>query len=269
MTSLTACGGVGAQIQSYIADDDNHPALQINGFCFFDWYKPENMQKSKYLLEQGDALKLQARFQWQPPGYNSSPLTEHSILAFTQGDFIDETAVCPFQRDTVQQLLNSPEHPHRQWLFKHGAGLILTPNGLGFELWNGDKTAYAWDQTNNRCMQSTLTGNTNVNCLSSEPTEDAYITAAEFSLTHGAYYWVRLTMQGSIVSGQHWTKLQGELIHETPSGPKAIQNGSISFLTDAYFPLDGSIYGTMARSSPGGNFYSPTKVKVWMFDGGF
>lgn len=267
--SLIACGGAGAQIQSYIADDITHPALQINGFCYFDWYKPDNMQKSQNTLKQGGTIQLQARFQWQPPGYNSSALTEHSILAFTQGEFSGATAVCPFQRNSVQELLNSPEHPSRQWLFRYGAGLILTPKGLGFELWNGDQTAHTWDQTNSRCMQSTLTGNTSINCLPNDPISASYITESDFTLTHGMYYWVRLTMQGHLISGQHWTKMRGELVQETPSGATVVQHGSISFLTDSYFPLDDSIFGTMARSSPGGNFYSPTKVKVWMFDGGF
>ncbi|BEP93380.1 hypothetical protein GmRootA79_17640 [Acidovorax sp. A79] len=267
--SLAACGGVGAQIQSYIADDVIHPALQVNGFCYFDWYKPDNMQKSKHTLEQGGVVQLQARFQWQVPGYNSRPLTEHGILAFTQGEFAGEAAICPFQGNAVQQMLNSPEHPSRQWLFKYGAGLIITPNGLGFELWNGDKTAYAWDQTNNRCMQSTVTGGTSLNCLSNNPTSDSYITEADFTLAQEEYYWVRLTMQGFVVSGRHWTKMRGELIQEKPSGAVVVQHGSVNFLTDSYFPLNAPIFGTMARSSPGSNFYSPTKVKAWMFDGGF
>ena len=223
-------------------------------------------------MTSGQQLKLQTRFQWQGSGV--VPLTtgktgEHAILAFTQGAN-NSGAVCP-RNGVYGAFLNSTRHPIRQALFTYGAGAILSPQGLGIELWNGDGTAYLWNKLNNRCQTGIPSGTVYNACLSSVNDGSSYLTNnPNFSLTKGAYYWIRLTLTGNPNGSIGMTKINAQLLIENTVGATVLQEAQLFFSTNSFFPSD-SMEANIART--GGEFpdtnYTPSDIKFWAFDYGF
>lgn len=257
--------------QFYYGDQPNS-VLGPDGWCHYDWYRPPNLEKSKTTLTSSQQLKLQARFQWQGSGF--VPLTtgktgEHAILAFTQGTN-NSGAVCP-RNGAYGAFLNSTRHPFRQALFAYGAGAILSPQGLGIELWNGDGTAYLWNKLNNRCQTGIPSGTVYSACLSSTKNGASYITNnLNFNLTKGAYYWVRLTLTGNPDGAVGLTKINAELLIENAVGATTLQEAQLYFNTNDFFPGNSieSAIGRTGGEIPETN-YTPNNIKFWAFDYGF
>lgn len=255
--------------EMYIGDDVTHPSLRTDGFCYFDWYRPDNLAKQKQQLQNMQTLKLQSRFQWQ--GYSVTNLTEHAYLAFTYDSFVNQGGNCAPKNYAYENFTNSPAHPQVQWLHKYGAGVILAPEGLGLELWNGNGTALLWNQTNNRCVYNVPTGATNQLCLGDNPSAGSYITSnANFVLTRGKYYWMRVTYTPAVVNGQTWVSMKGELIEETANGAVLLQEGVVGFNLNQFFP-GATMQANIGRTGPAQDkaFYQPYNVKFWAFDFGF
>lgn len=265
--AVAACSPIPAAANElYFGDDSPNPSLRTNGFCGFDWYSVPNLQKQREVLTNMGTIKIQSRFQWQGWQYNLPALKEHTVLALTQDTYTNQGDYC---NQVWQQYLNSPAQPTQQWLHKHGAGAILTERGLGLELWNPDKTAWVWDQSNNRCAILAPVGPTNKMCLSSSYNAAGYVTPnPNFVLQRGKFYWVRVTYTGFINQGSAWTQMKAELLEETSSGVIKIQEAMVNFITAQYLPISGTMQVTIARTNPE-VAYQAHPVKFWAFDYGF
>lgn len=256
--------------EMYIGDDVEHPSLRTDGFCYFDWYRPANLEKQKQLLQNMQTLKLQTRLQWQ--GYSMTNLTEHAFLAFTQDSFVNQGGNCAPKNYAYENFTNSSAHPQVQWLHKYGAGVILAPEGLGLELWNGNGTAILWNQTNNRCAYDVPVGPTSNMCLSATAVPGtSYLTSnSNFVLQRGVYYWLRVTYTPFVSNGQTWVNMKGELIQETSNGAVLLQEGVVGFNLNQFFPY-ATMEANIGRTGPAQDkvFYQPYNVKFWAFDFGF
>jgi hypothetical protein len=262
---------VGFAGQYYFGDQQNS-FLGRDGWCEYDWYRPPSMVKNKSTLNSGQSIRLQARLQWQDNGV--VPLTpgktgEHAFVAFTQGT-INSGAVCP-KTGVYGSFLNSARHPMRQALFAYGVGAVLSPHGLGIELWNGDGTAFLWNRANNRCQTGIPSGTIYNSCLSPAKNSGSYITDIQnFSLTKGVYYWIRLQLTGNADGAFGWTKINAELVQDNGFGAIVLQEAQLYFPTNSYFPGE-TIESTIGRT--GGEFpetrYTPSNIKFWAFDYGF
>lgn len=272
MVVLSLVGvNVQAKDNTYVGDNIINPALKSSGYCYFDWYRPSNMKKDKQELLNNGMIKLQARFQWQGKDKGNVPLTEHSVLALTQKQLNNYTQHCGYT-NTNEELKNSIAQPERQWLHKYGAGVILSPLGLGLELWNGDQTAWVWDQTNDRCVSKAPIEKLKIMCIGNKEEDISYITEApHFKLKRGKYYWLRVTYKGEVKDGVNWVKMTGEVLEENMFGLNLIQKGSIGFILNQYFNTFEPLETSVAKTAPNGNedFYNPEDLKYWLFDYGF
>lgn len=258
----------------YFGDGQNGPQLGSDGYCYFDWYRPPNLSKPRSILENGGEIKLQSRYQWTGTGsipYIHNKIGEHAILAFTQGS-IEGSLACA-QKGSHDPLLNSPRHPIRQALHRHGVGALITPKGLSIELWNGDGTAYIWNQVdNNRCATHIPSGASVGMCLSAQKNTAGYLTDNYgFTIQKGALYWLRLTLKGNPEGKIGWAQMHVELLIQTFNNTSILQEGQINFITNQYLPISGNIEATIGRTGaeyPETN-YIPDDILFWTFDGGF
>lgn len=258
----------------YFGDGQNAPYLGFDGYCHFDWYRPPNLSKYKSILENGGEIKLQSRYQWTGIGsipYVPQKTGEHAILAFTQGT-IEGSLACP-RKGNYESLLNSSRHPIRQALHRYGVGALITPKGLGIEFWNGDGTAYGWNQyDNNRCATHVPSGASAGMCLSANKNSDSYLTNNPgFTIQKGAYYWLRITLRGNPNGAVGWTRLHAELLIQTATDAILIQEGQVNFITNQYLPLSTPIEASIGRTGaeyPESN-YDLENILFWAFDGGF
>lgn len=249
--------------------------LGTDGFCYFDWYKSPNLAKQRTTLETGGQIKLQSRFLWNGSGfvpYVGNKTGEHAIVAFTQGT-IEQGILCD-QKGITEYLLNSTRQPIRQWIHRYGAGAIISPKGLGLELWNGDGTAILWLQTGNRCAVNIPSGQTNNMCLDSTPNgTNSYITSnPQFQIQKGVYYWLRITLTGNPNGQLGWVRLNAELLQQTIQGQTILlQEGQIEFSQNQFFPNPYTIDALIARTGPEypESNYIPENILFWAFDYGF
>lgn len=249
--------------------------LGSDGFCYFDWYKPSNLAKQRATLEAGGQIKLQSRFLWNGSGfvpYVAGKTGEHAIVAFTQGTM--EQGIYCAQKGITENLLNSTRQPVRQWIHRYGAGAIISPKGLGLELWNGDGTAILWLQTGNRCAVNVPSGQTTSMCLDSTPNgNNSYITSnPQFKIEKNSYYWLRVTLTGNPNGQTGWVRLNAELLSQTPQGQTVLlQEGQIGFVRNQFLPSSGTIDASIARTGPEypETSYIPDNILFWAFDYGF
>ncbi|MEW6445313.1 MAG: hypothetical protein AB1479_04675 [Pseudomonadota bacterium] len=196
---------------------------------------------------------------------------EHAIVAYTQG-FLSGSLMCA-QKGVEEYLLNSSAHPgERQSIHRYGVGALLSPKGLNIELWNGDGTAFTWNQTNNRCAVAVPSGRQAGMCLSPSPDDNGFITGLPgFEIKKGAYYWVRLTLSGYPGGAVGWVRLYAEFLEQADGGSVVLQTGMLKFELNKYFPDPGLIEATIGRT--GAEFpeasYVPDDVFFWAFDAGF
>ncbi|WP_137938261.1 hypothetical protein [Chitinivorax sp. B] len=223
--------------------------LFTDGDAGFDFYSPSVFEKSKWQIQYGGEVKLQARFVWD--GSNNEVLTGdgHAIVAFTQGQ--------------NAAFRNSPSQPVRQNLFTHGVGAFVHPNGLHLELWFDAGKAHVWSK-DQRCGVGIRTPNPNA-CLASSSTQSAsYITSpVKFSLKKGTAYWVRIAVT-SDPSNSQFAVLRASLLEETPTGIVLHQEGAIGFMPSTFLPYSENLKGTIGRTPQSGN-----NITYSVFDYGF
>ncbi len=129
---------------------------------------------------------------------------------------------------------------------------MLSPHGLGVELWNGDGTAFLWNRTNNRCQTGIPSGIIYSSCLSPTKGSGSYLTDVQnFALVKGAYYWLRLRLTGNADGAVGWTRINAELISDGAYGAKILQEAQLYFPTNSFFPQQ-TIESTIGRT--GGEF---------------
>ena len=258
----------------YFGDGNSAPYLGVDGYCYYDWYRPPNLAKARATLAAGQQIKLQAMIRWDGNGfvpYVVNKTGEHAILAFTQRT-LNQSAVCP-QKGITEALLNSPRHPNRQYIHANGVGATLSPKGLALEIWHGNGTASVFSAEYNRCMVNIPSGEVTDLCISSNPATSSFITdPVNFNgLQKGADYWVRLTLTGNPDGAVGWTRVHADLLLQNAQGIFKIQEAQIRVITNTVFPDNGTIESLIGRSGPEHpeTNYIPGNIYFWAFDSGF